>query len=174
MNKLHLYTGDGKGKTTAAMGMALRCLGHGKRVLVGQFIKDGRSGELTALGQLPDAVVMPCPPMQGFTFTMTEAEHAATASAQGAYLHELCRRIAEVKPACIVLDELAMAVPLGMISPEDAQQLIDTALAHGETIVTGYYAPAWLRDRADYVTCMQSEKHPYQTENLPAREGVEW
>lgn len=174
MNKLHLYTGDGKGKTTAAMGLALRALGHGRRVLVGQFVKDGRSGELAALRQLTGAIVMPCPPMEGFTFSMTEAERAAAVRAQGEYLQALRWTIAETQPDCIVLDELAMAASLGMVSQEDAQLLIDEALTHGETVVTGYYAPAWLRERADYLTLLQAERHPYQSEQLPAREGVEW
>jgi cob(I)alamin adenosyltransferase len=56
-NKLHLYMGQGKGKTTAAMGLALRALGHGRRVLIAQFLKDGRSGELRTLKNLPGALV---------------------------------------------------------------------------------------------------------------------
>lgn len=174
MNKLHLYTGDGKGKTTAAMGLALRCLGHGGRVLVGQFIKDGRSGELKALGQLPGAMVTPCPPMQGFMAHMSEAEHAEAACAQAEYARALIRTVEDFCPDCIILDELSMALSLGMVPEEVASALLKAALSHGETVVTGYYAPAWLRDMADYVTCMQSEKHPCHREHLPARKGVEW
>lgn len=174
MNKLHLYIGDGKGKTTAAMGLALRCLGHGGRALVGQFVKDGRSGELTALAQLPGALVTPCPPMEGFVAHMSEAEHTAARCAQTDYAHALCQQVKTFRPDCVILDELAMALFLGMIPEDAARRLISTALAHGETVVTGYFAPAWLREMADYITCMQAEKHPYQTENLTARKGVEW
>lgn len=174
MNKLHLYTGDGKGKTTAAMGLALRSVGHGGRALIGQFVKDGTSGELAALRQLPGAKVLPCPPMEGFVAHMTEAEHAAARRAQTDYAHALMHAAEDFRPDCIVLDELAMAVTLGMVPEDAARALIAACLHEGETVVTGYFAPAWLRDMADYVTCMQCERHPYQTENLSARKGVEW
>lgn len=174
MNKLHLYTGDGKGKTTAAMGLALRSVGHGGRALIGQFVKDGRSGELIALAQQPGARVLPCPPMEGFLAHMTEAEHTAARHAQTEYTHALIHAVEDFRPDCIVLDELAMAVTLGMVPEDAARALIAACLHEGETVVTGYFAPAWLWDMADYVTSMQSEKHPYQTEHLPARKGVEW
>ena len=69
MNKLHVYTGPGKGKTTAAMGLALRSLGHGNAVLVAQFMKRANSGELAALRRL-NACVLTAPPISGFTFRM--------------------------------------------------------------------------------------------------------
>lgn len=174
MKKLHLYTGDGKGKTTAAMGLALRCLGHGGRVLVGQFVKDGTSGELMALRQMSGVTVLPCPPMKGFATCMTEDDRAAAAQEHTKYAHALIRVMEDVRPDCVILDELAMALTLGMVPADAAQALIEAALRHGETVVTGYAAPAWLHDRADYVTRMSAQKHPYKTENLPARRGVEW
>lgn len=174
MNKLHLYTGDGKGKTTAAMGLALRCLGHGGRVLVGQFVKDGTSGELLALRQISGVTVMPCSPMEGFATRMAEDDRIAAAQAQTEYAHALICVVEEVCPDCVILDELAMAMVLGMVPEDAAQALIEAALRHGETVVTGYAAPAWLHDRADYVTRMSAEKHPYKEEKLPARRGVEW
>ena len=74
MNKLHVYTGDGKGKTTAAMGLALRSLGHGNTVLVAQFMKKGNSGELAALRRFENATVMTAEPIRGFTFQMDDAQ----------------------------------------------------------------------------------------------------
>ena len=67
-NKLHVYTGNGKGKTTAAMGLAVRSAGHGRRVLIAQFLKDGRSGELNAFKMLPSVEVYPMKPVSGFVF----------------------------------------------------------------------------------------------------------
>ena len=174
MNKLHLYTGGGKGKTTAAMGLCLRSLGHGGRVLVGQFVKDGTSGELAALRRIPAVQVMPCPPMEGFVFQMSPQQRAAAAQEQTAYAQSLISMAEEFRPSCIVLDELAMALTLDMVPPEVGKALITACLYWGETIVTGYSAPSWLSEMADYITCMQAEKHPWQTENLPARKGVEW
>ena len=62
----------------------------------------------------------------------------------------------------------------GMITREDAESLIDASLQFGETAVTGRNVPEWLLERADYVSRIQAEKHPYVTEKLPARKGVEW
>ena len=72
--KLHVYTGNGKGKTTAAMGLALRSLGHGRRVLIAQFLKDGRSGELAALCTFEQATIYPAKPISGFVFAMSPEE----------------------------------------------------------------------------------------------------
>ena len=82
--KLHVYTGNGKGKTTAAMGLALRSLGHGRRVLIAQFLKDGRSGELAALRTFERATVYPAKPISGFVFAMTAAQKEEAAKQQNA------------------------------------------------------------------------------------------
>lgn len=174
MNRLHVYTGDGKGKTTAAMGLAVRSLGHGNRVLIGQFLKDGRSGELRALAMLPGALVCPCAPLQGFVSQQSETRKAETAERMAAYMRELVERIARHRPQTVVLDELGVALCLGMAVREDADRLIDAALASGETVVTGRMVPEWLLERADYISRIEAQRHPYDTEGLPAREGVEW
>jgi len=71
MNLLHVYTGDGKGKTTAAVRLAIRAAGHGLRVLFAQFMKDGTSGEVSVLRSVPGITVADVTPLRGFTFTMT-------------------------------------------------------------------------------------------------------
>ena len=158
--KLHVYTGDGKGKTTAAMGLALRSLGHGRRVLIAQFLKDGRSGELAALRTFERATVYPAKPISGFVFAMTAAH--IQSEAEG------------LRPALTVLDELNVALACGMVTRENAERLIDAALAFGDVVSTGRNAPEWLRERADYVSEIAAQKHPFQTEKLAAREGIEY
>ena len=172
-NKLHLYTGDGKGKTTAAMGLALRSLGHGNKVLVAQFMKTGNSGELTALRRL-GAEVMTAKPVRGFTFRMDEAQKALTRSQQTAFAQAVTEAIRQARPDTIVLDELGVALTTGMLEEAAARALIEAALESGETAATGRTAPAWLEDRADYLSRVRAEKHPYASEGLPARKGVEW
>ncbi len=174
MNRLHVYTGEGQGKTSAAMGLALRSLGHGNAVLVAQFMKTGNSGELIALRKLPGVLVLTAPPIQGFTFAMDDAQKQETARQQTAFAQEAMEAIRAHAPKTIVLDELGVAAALGMVPDGAAQALVDAALAAGETAVTGNPMPAWLTQRADYLSRIQSEKHPYDTEGLPAREGVEW
>lgn len=171
--KLHVYTGNGKGKTTAAMGLALRALGHDKKVLVAQFLKDGTSGELDVMRRL-GADVRVLAPVTGFFTEMTEEEQVRTKNAQKEQAVRLIRVIQEEHPWLIVLDELAEATALGALPAETAAALLDAALACGECVVTGYDAPAWLKERADYLTVMNAEKHPWQSEGLAARPGIEW
>lgn len=174
MNRLHVYMGEGKGKTTAAMGLALRSLGHGNRVLVGQMMKDGRSGELRALAMLPGAIVCPSAPVEGFLWQQTQAQRAQTAAQMTAYVRELTQKIAQHAPQTVVLDELGAALEMGMVARGDAERLLDAALACGETAVTGRTMPPWLLERADYISRIEALRHPYETEGLAAREGVEW
>lgn len=172
--KMHVYTGDGKGKTTAAMGLALRCLGHGRRVLIAQFLKDGRSGELVALAHLPGAMVWKGAPVTKFTFRMSPGERAQTAAEQTDQARQLTTEIERSRPDMVVLDELGEAVHLGLVEDAAARRLIDAAMAVAETVVTGRDVPEWMLARADYVSRIAAERHPYQTEGLRARQGVEW
>ncbi|MBQ8092677.1 MAG: cob(I)yrinic acid a,c-diamide adenosyltransferase [Clostridia bacterium] len=174
IHKLHVYTGDGKGKTTASMGLALRSLGHGQTVLIAQFMKDGTSGELNALRTFPDAVVMTAPPISGFTFRMTPDELADTVRLQTAFAQSVLSCIESTHPDTIILDELAVAMSLKTVDPDMADALISAALAAGETVVTGRNAPEALLSRADYISRILAERHPFITEKLGARKGVEW
>ena len=179
--KLHVYTGDGKGKTTAAMGLALRSLGHGRRVLIAQFLKDGRSGELAALKTFERATVYPAKPISGFVFAMTAAQKEEAAKQQNAQAADIQSEAEGLRPALTVLDELNVALAAGhspaacgMVTRENAERLIDAALAFGDVVSTGRNAPEWLRERADYVSEIVARKHPFQTEKLAAREGIEY
>jgi len=173
VNMLHLYYGDGKGKTTAAMGLALRALGNGKRVLIGQFLKNGRSGELKALERMPAVACMLAEPMEAFTSRMNAAQLDHAAAVQHALAERLTNALVETHPALIVLDELSVAVSTGLLDEETAWALICRALAEGETVVTGRNPPAAWLERADYVSEIVKRKHPYDL-GQQARKGVEW
>lgn len=174
IHKLHLYIGNGKGKTTAGMGMVLRFLGHGMNVLVVQFLKKGNSGELIALRHFPNAAVLTAPSLPNFTFRMSPEERRQTAIEQTAFAETLPARMDTFHPDLILLDELNNAVTLEMVPEILALSLLDTALACGETVSTGRSAPESFLARADYITRMDMVRHPYQTEQLSARKGVEW
>ena len=174
MNKLHVYTGDGKGKTTAAFGLALRAVGHGRRVLIAQFMKDGRSGEMAALRSFSNASVFPAPPMEGFFSSKTPEEQQRIKAEIEQYVSELETLIVQTRPQMIILDEITIALCLHTVSRQSAERLRDAGLACGEVVTTGRDAPDWLIQRADYVSSILVQKHPYDTEGLPAREGVEW
>ena len=172
-NMLHVYTGKGKGKTTAAMGLALRVLGHGKPVLIAQFMKDGTSGELKALSTFSQAHLYRGGRMEGFIWRMTEPQLEALRQDFTRAASEIKDQMEALRPALTVLDELCVALAVRLLSPDNAMELIQAGLRFGDVVVTGRDAPLSLIERADYVTVMEAVKHPFD-EGKPAREGIEW
>lgn len=165
---VHLYWGAGKGKTTAAMGLALRALGAGRRVAVVQFLKGRDSGEIPLLEGL-GAQVFRGKAGTKFSFQMTGAEKAETRVLQTDHL----RRALALDAELLVLDEACAAWQ---------KDLVDRALLKGavldrpegrEVVLTGREPPEWMREAADYVTEMRCHRHPYER-GIPARRGVEF
>ena len=168
---LHIYCGDGKGKTTCSMGLAVRAAGHGRKVVVAQFLKCGNSGERTVLEQLPNVTLLPVPEITKFVFAMTEEEKAQTRTQMGEIL---TRAIAESRDAdLLVLDELNGAISTGMVTLEDVLAFLDSRPEGLEVVITGRDPAPELRQRADYITEMTKVKHPFD-KGLNARKGVEW
>ncbi len=172
-NRLHLYTGNGKGKTTAAMGLALRMLGHDEPVLITQFMKDGKSGEIQALSAFPKARIVEGARMSGFIWRMGEAQLEKARQDIKASLAQLEAEIRAWQPRLTVLDELAVALSTRLIEEADAWHLIDTALEYGDVVVTGRYAGEKLKEKAGYVSNIEPVKHPFD-EGQPARKGIEF
>ena len=168
MGLLHLYYGDGKGKTTAAMGLALRALGSGKRVVIVQFLKGGQSGEIPLLEQL-GATVYRGKAGQKFVFQMNEAEKAATRALQNQNLAAALAQPCDM----LVLDEAGSAWELDMVDKDLLQQAVLHRPAGQECVLTAHAAPGWMLDAADYLTEMCCRRHPYQ-KGIAARKGVEY
>lgn len=164
---LHLYWGDGKGKTTAAMGLALRALGHGRKVVVVQFIKDGTSGEIEPLRRL-GAVVYACPNAK-FTWLMNEEEKA---EARRNGTAALCHALAQPWDL-LVLDEACAAYENDLVDRELLRQAVGRAETGSEVVLTGRNPADWMQAAAGYSTEMRACQHPY-TKGVPAREGVEY
>ena len=164
---LHLYWGNGKGKTTAAMGLALRALGHGRRVVVVQFLKDGTSGEIAPL-RAAGATVYACPNAK-FTWLMDEADKAA---AREASARALGQELAEPFDL-LVLDEACAALKSGILDEALLRRAVAFAKSGREVVLTGRDPAPWLQDAADYSTEMRAHKHPY-ADGVAAREGVEY
>ena len=165
---LHLYYGDGKGKTTAAMGLALRALGSGKRVVIVQFLKGGQSGEIPLLEKL-GAKIYRGKAGQKFVFQMNEEEKAATRALQDQNLTAALAEPADL----LVLDEAGSAWELGMADPELLQQAVLQRPAGQECVLTAHAPVQWMLDAADYVTEMKCHRHPYQ-KGIAARKGIEY
>lgn len=164
---VHLYWGDGKGKTTAAMGLALRALGRGRRVVVVQFLKDGTSGEIEPLRRL-GGVVYACPNAK-FTWLMDAAERAqARANATSALQAAIAQPF-----DMLVLDEACAAWQNDLVDRELLRQTVTRAGAGSEVVLTGRNPADWMQDAADYSTEMRACEHPY-TKGVQAREGIEY
>lgn len=171
---LIVYTGDGKGKTTAALGMALRAAGYGWRIAVVQFIKGSwKYGELKSIKRLAPEVELH---VAGSGFvgivddTLPREEHEK--AAQGAL--QLTRRlVAENRHRLLILDELNIATDLGLIRTEQVMELLDTRPTKMHVVITGRNADTALIERADLVTEMKEIKHPYQKGEL-ARKGIDF
>lgn len=166
---LHLYCGNGKGKTTAAMGLALRAAGRGKRVVIAQFLKGADSGERFALAQLPQVTLLPVPDAVKFSFRMTEEERRAEARRY----QELLKQIRREAQGCflLVLDEACAAINTGLLPLEDLLSCLDGLDC--EVVLTGRDPAPQLVDRADYITSMEAVRHPFE-QGISAREGIEF
>ena len=165
---LHLYWGDGKGKTTAAIGLALRALGRGWRVTVVQFLKDGTSGETEPLRQL-GARVLACPGPAKFSWEMTTAERKRTRAAQDALLEEALSLPCDL----LVLDEACGALEAGLLDEALLKRAALDRPAGQEVVLTGRAPAPWMEERADYITRMEGVRHPFDG-GVPARRGVEY
>ena len=165
---VHLYCGDGKGKTTAAMGLALRALGAGRRVVIVQFLKGVPTAETAPLRAL-GATVLRDESCQKFVFQMTGAEKSAARAAQDGLL----RRALALDSDLLVLDEACAAVALGMVDEGLLRQAVLERPAGREVVLTGRGPAPWMVEAADYYTEMRAVRHPYGR-GVPARQGLEY
>lgn len=162
---LHLYFGSGKGKTTAAAGLALRALGHGKKVVVVQFLKDGTSGEIEPLRRL-GAAVFACPNAK-FTWLMTPQEKAAALAHNTQTLETALQMPCDL----LILDEACAALRAGLLPEALLQKAVLNAPY--EVVLTGRDPADWMLQSADYITEFTARRHPYE-KGIPAREGIEY
>ena len=165
---VHLYWGEGKGKTTAAMGLALRALGRGRAVAVVQFLKDGTSGELEPLVRL-GAAVYSGGGCNKFVPWMTPEERAQTARQNTEHL----RRALSAPCGLLVLDEACAAWQLELVDRALLERAVLERPPGREVVLTGRDLAPWMARAAHYSTEMRCCRHPYQ-DGIPAREGVEF
>ena len=169
---IHLYCGDGKGKTTAAVGLSVREAGAGKRVLFAQFLKDGSSSELNILRALQNVEVACCEQNFGFFRSMDEQTKAAARLTYSALLEDVMRKSADGVDL-LVLDEAVAACNHGLIEEATLIDFLRRRLETLEVVLTGRNPSQHLLDAADYVTEMRKCKHPFDR-GIAARRGVEF
>jgi cob(I)alamin adenosyltransferase len=166
---LQVYTGDGKGKTTAALGLALRAAGAGLRVYVAQFVKGMHYSELDALERFKDLVTVR---QFGRDCFIRKQPEPADVDAARAGLEEVRRVLAEKACDVLVLDEANIATFYKLFSVDELLELIDSRPEGVEVIVTGRKADPRLLERADLVTEMREVRH-YYAKGVQARRGIE-
>ncbi len=167
-----VFTGNGKGKTTAALGMALRGWGHGMKTLVLQFIKGGSVyGELLASGRLDGLEIRPLG--KGFVTGRGKRDTERHRLAARRALEEARREVAAGQWDMVVLDEIIYAASFKLLGEEDLLDLISLKPPGMHLVLTGRNAPQSVVDRADLVTEMKEVKHHY-SRGVKAQKGVEF
>ncbi len=167
MGLLHIYYGDGKGKTTAAAGIAARAAGNGGRVIFAQFLKGRPTGEVSSLEKL-GITVLRCDKTK-FVYKMSEDEKACLKAQHERILSEAL----EAAPDMLILDEALDAVSLNVLDIDALLNAVDTLKEKTEIVITGHVVIDGVFNRADYITHMVKERHPYD-KGIKARKGVEF
>ncbi len=169
--RFQIYTGDGKGKTTAAVGLAVRAAGAGLRVYIGQFIKDQEYSEVALLRRLPGVrvelygtgrgcLITEKPDDTDRAFALAGVDKILAAMTSGTY-------------DLVIADEINVAWLLKLLDTEDWKRCALGRPAGVELVFTGRGLPPGAEELADLITQMQEVRHYYTTESLPARKGIE-
>ena len=168
----HIYTGDGKGKTTASVGLAIRCLGSGEKVVFTQLMKGNHSSERKILEQLSGLYVVPAEKTFGFSWTLTEEEKA---EAREVYTRQFDKAVAlasENGCGMVIFDEMLSAYNCDMIEREKVLDFLKHKPEALEVVLTGRDPAPEIAALASYISEIKKIKHPYD-EGMPFRKGIE-
>lgn len=170
---IHIYCGDGKGKSTAAMGLTIRAAGSGMQVLLTQFLKTGESSEMKILREIPNVHLLFCKDkIKGFVWNMSEEQKCCTREMYRELFEEVCERALQLQVDLLVLDEFNSAYNYGFVDQEKALNFLKNKPEHMEVVLTGRDPAPELLELADYVSEIKKIKHPFDA-GLPARVGIE-
>jgi cob(I)alamin adenosyltransferase len=174
MNKglLQVYTGDGKGKTTAAFGLAFRAYGRGFKVGVVQFMKSWVTGEVSLAQTLENFHIKRIDTSPKFTWEMNEAELEELKIEIRNGFEYVRNLVKENAYDVLILDEINHIINHKFVSKEEIMELLNLKPESMEIVMTGRNAPDWLMEKADLVTEMKCIKHPFD-KGIPARVGIE-
>jgi len=171
--KFQLYTGNGKGKTTAALGLSVRAACHGLKVYFGQFMKGQEYSELCLPDHFSELIVME---QFGTPELIGEGEMPSEEDLRLAWsgLEKTRAAMISGEYSIVIADELNVTVYMGLLKEDDVMGFISQRPDDVELVLTGRYAPDSFIEIADLVTEMKEIKHYYATENLQARKGIEF
>lgn len=190
---IEIYHGDGKGKTTAAIGLAIRAAGCGIPVIFAQFLKNDRSGEIEVLKTIPQISVLHPDKFYGFVNKMTDEQKSETRKECLMLIKKITEILCEIKSkkasSCecgtdvdviVVLDEVIHACNYGLLDEKEIFLLINDysaganeSIINAEFVLTGRNPSKSFVDRADYISEIKKIKHPFD-DGIPSRKGVEF
>ena len=170
---IHIYCGDGKGKTTAAMGLAIRAAGREKKVFITQFLKSGNSGELVSLEKLKEYITfLPGRPVNKFVWNMNDEEKMEAKREHTARFKEIKDIIKNEDYDLLILDEIIATINNGFIELNEVIDFLKNKPETLEVVMTGRDPKEELIELANYVTEMQCIKHPFK-QGSTSRVGIE-
>lgn len=169
---VHLYCGNGKGKTTCGMGLCVRAAGYGFRVLIYQFMKNNATSERRAMEQIENITFVPGLEQEKFSFRMTEAEKAERRRFYADQLRLVTKKAAEEHYDVLFLDETVYAIRAGLLDEGLVLHFLKNKPEHLEVILTGQDPSEALLSAADYVSELRKIKHPFDR-GVRARRGIE-
>ena len=170
---IHIYIGDGKGKTTAAIGLAIRNMGSDGMIFFAQFLKNRETGEMKVLSKL-DGVTFFRPFMRhkGFIINLDDKKYKEIKEDIEKGFREIKHIISNISFSLIVFDEILDVIELGFLSEDEVIAVFDE-FPSSEFVITGRNATQAMKERADYITVMKKEKHPFD-KGIKARKGIEY
>ena len=165
---IHIYTGNGKGKTTAAFGLALRAACAGKKVYIGQFVKDMQYSETAVVSILPTIQIE----QLGRGCFISKDPEQADIDAAAVALETCVAKLNSGAYDVVILDEIFIALYYGLIQTDQVLEALNNRPEQVEVVLTGRYAPDALIERADLVTEMKEIKH-YYSQGVLSRKGID-
>ena len=169
---IHIYTGDGKGKTTAAIGLSIRFSCNGGKVLFTQFLKDNKSSELSILNNLDGIELLLCEETFGFYSRMNEQTKERAEKVYRDYLNEILEIIKNKDIQMLIMDEVIGAYNYNLIDKDTLLTFLKNKSEHLEVVMTGRNPEPELIELADYVSEIVKVKHPFD-QGIYARMGIE-
>ncbi len=170
---VHIYHGDGKGKTTSAVGLSIRALGAGYQVIFAQFLKGGVTSELSILSKLNNVTIIRCDKDYKFTWLLSESEKMELKEDHNQLWERIIEAVELSSGQCLlVLDELCATYDLNLIDKREVMDFLNHKPEQLEVVITGRNPAKEMLEIADYISEIKKEKHPMDN-GIYARLGIE-
>lgn len=170
---IHIYCGDGKGKTTAAMGLGIRAAGRSKKVLLTQFLKSNKTGELNSIEKLSEFFhVVKGVPAKKFVWNMNEEEKLEVKKEHTNRFREVTKKAIEEEYDLLILDEIIATINRDFVMLSEVIDFLNNKPTGLEVVMTGRNPKEELIELADYVSEIKAIKHPYN-KGIKSRVGIE-